>query len=410
MALYNTEKNEIIIKIVYFGAPNSGKKSNLSYLHANLPVESHSEIKSLSMGADKFVFMSCYSETNREIGGMTAGMHIYSPVGKLSNSTSYSRLFDGVDAVVFVADSLESRKEANLEYFELLKGALKDCKLDVGNIAMVMQFNKIDLVGEILNEEEMHELLNAELNSPFYCSVASEGIRVEDTLDGVSKIAFNTISAKLAGKEKVDFVTFSSMDKILEGYDSVGEFPEEEDNDNIDMKASSVSMENIETGEDDDEFPFLDNILFDDGSDNEEENSGEDNWKLHASELFNGSDSQKSVELENPFISLGEEDIDNSILGIENGCSSSVGKHREHSLSTSSVSEKKKIAEIEDLGHENWLKDDSPKVINLNIDRKTLVDNGGVLDKNLTIPISFKLGDEKINLSLNLDIRIYLNE
>ena len=44
--------------------------------------------------------------------------------------------------------------------------------------------------------------------------------------------------------------------------------------------------------------------------------------------------------------------------------------------------------ELEDLGHENWLGDDKKNIVNIHVDRSQFEETGGVIDKNVTIPIA----------------------
>ncbi len=403
MALYDTEKNEIVIKILYFGAESAGKRTNFHYLFKNLPLNSKPKLFNLKRENDEFLFLACYHPQELEISGMRAGIHLYCPVGSIKSPENLEIMFEDADGFIFVADSFKDRKDANLCSFDILREMVGKSGKNIREVPLAMQFNKIDMVGSVYGEEEMHEILNTELNAPFYGAVASEGIRVDDTLEGVVKMTFNSLSLRMQNKEDIKFVTFSSLDNLLEKFSMTVIEQEismaEKTNSVLETADPAISPDDY-----DEDFSLLDNLLVESNIDR----TVEEDWEQNAEELFKGKPEASAKEEGNPFSSLAEEDINSSILSIEEG--GLTVRTDTNNLSQVRFMEKNKLSRIEDLGHENWLKDDSPRVINLNIDRKELADMGGVTDKTITIPIAFKLGDDRVNLNLNLDIRIYLND
>jgi hypothetical protein len=97
----------------------------------------------------------------------------------------------GVDAVVFVADSQRELLRANRESWENLKENLALQGLNLNDLPHVLQYNKRDLK-DLLSVGDLDQLLN-EFNAPFFEAVASTGIGVEETLQGVVKLVARSL-------------------------------------------------------------------------------------------------------------------------------------------------------------------------------------------------------------------------
>ena len=86
----------------------------------------------------------------------------------------------GVDGVVFVADSLRVQKNKNIESLENLFQNLSDEGLSIGQMPIVLQYNKRDLMESnipLLPVEELENDLNEGLNVPFFEASAALGNR-----------------------------------------------------------------------------------------------------------------------------------------------------------------------------------------------------------------------------------------
>jgi hypothetical protein len=91
----------------------------------------------------------------------------------------------GVDGVVFVADSLEVRRKANLLSLKDLAENLKEEGKSIFNIPLVMQYNKRDLEQQgipILPLETLEQDLNSKLKGPYHLASALKGEGVGGTL------------------------------------------------------------------------------------------------------------------------------------------------------------------------------------------------------------------------------------
>ncbi len=94
---------------------------------------------------------------------------------------------------MFVADSQESRFEANLESMKNLEDALREHGLNIDTIPYVLQLNKRDLPTSMATDALRNALLRN--GEPVFEAVATEGVGVFDTLKAVAKL----ILARLKG-------------------------------------------------------------------------------------------------------------------------------------------------------------------------------------------------------------------
>jgi len=140
--------------------------------------------------------------------GMRMRVQLYTVPGQVHYNATRQVVLRGVDAVVFVADSQRELLRANREAWENLKDNLALQGLSLTELPHVLQYNKRDLQ-DVLSIEELDELLN-EFNAPFFEAVATTGVGVEETLQGVVKLVARSlrdrfkIPAEAAGAEIVE--------------------------------------------------------------------------------------------------------------------------------------------------------------------------------------------------------------
>jgi hypothetical protein len=84
--------------------------------------------------------------------------------------------------------------DANLESFENMRQNLEANEIDPEEIPIVFQYNKRDLPNA-LPLEIINERMNPK-GQPFYEAVAVKGLGVEETLKGVTKMVFKSLSMK----------------------------------------------------------------------------------------------------------------------------------------------------------------------------------------------------------------------
>ncbi len=200
MVLFNYSTKELTAKVVYYGAGLCGKTTNLQWIHEKLPIKNKGKMLSLATETDRTLFFDFLPIELGSIRGMKTRIQLYTVPGQVFYNATRRMVLKGADCVVFVCDSQEAVVEANLESFENLRENLRANEIDPNEVPIVLQYNKRDLPNA-LPIEILNERLNPR-NYPFFEAVAVKGIGVEDTLKGVTKMVFKSLSAKYGEPEK----------------------------------------------------------------------------------------------------------------------------------------------------------------------------------------------------------------
>jgi hypothetical protein len=90
-----------------------------------------------------------------------------------------------VDGIIFVADSLEVRREKNMISLKDLQSNLKEYGKNIFKVPLVIQYNKRDLADEgipLMSVEQMDRDLNRQLKVSAYPASAVKGTGVGVTL------------------------------------------------------------------------------------------------------------------------------------------------------------------------------------------------------------------------------------
>lgn len=187
MAFIDYVAREINFKIVYYGPGLSGKTSNFMYLYDKIESSLKSRMISLVTDHGRNLFFDFCPQGLRPIAGMQVRIHLYTIPGSAFYTEERHEILKGVDGLVYVADSLEIRREANVEILEDLRVGLAKHKLELSKIPKVFQFNKRDL-NQILTVDQ----LNADLNpsgASWFESIAPQGVGVFATLRECFRLA-----------------------------------------------------------------------------------------------------------------------------------------------------------------------------------------------------------------------------
>jgi len=185
VSLINYSSREINCKVVYYGPGLGGKTTNIQYVYEKLAPETKGKLVTLATEMDRTLFFDFLPLELGEVKGFKTRFHLYTVPGQVYYNASRKLILRGVDGIVFVADSSESRFDANIEALYNLHENLKEYDLSLDEIPFVMQWNKRDMPDAIPVDE-----LNAELNPEGFENfeaVAVNGVGVFDTLKCVAK-------------------------------------------------------------------------------------------------------------------------------------------------------------------------------------------------------------------------------
>jgi len=194
MVLFNYSTKELTAKVVYYGPGLCGKTTNLQFIHENLPDEVRGKMLSLATKTDRTLFFDFLPIDLGSIRGMKTRVQLYTVPGQVFYNETRKLVLKGADGIVFVADSQETMLGANVESFRNLEDNLKGHGMTLAEMPHVLQFNKRDLP-RLAGIEELNSGLNR-YNAPFYESVATTGIGVQDTLKAVVKLVLLHLTRK----------------------------------------------------------------------------------------------------------------------------------------------------------------------------------------------------------------------
>src|SRR5215211_1043508 len=170
MALIDIAGREIDAKIVYYGPALSGKTTNLRTIHARLPAEAKSELRSIATADERTIFFDFLPLDLGEVGGFTVRFHLATVPGQPMYERTRRAVLNGVDGVVFVADAGRGRLVDNRRSWEELARniAVQGKRLDA--LPLVLQYNKMDLP-DVLPASELDHALDG-VDAPRFEAVA----------------------------------------------------------------------------------------------------------------------------------------------------------------------------------------------------------------------------------------------
>ncbi len=179
----NWKLREVNLKIVYYGPALSGKTTNLEHVHARTNPNIRGELISLKTRGDRTIYFDFLQMELGQIAGLKPRFNLYTVPGQVYYVGSRKLVLQGVDGVVFVADSQLHRLEANYEAKLDMKKNLRELGHDPDTVPLVLQCNKRDLP-----RAAPVPLLQGRLglgHVPCFQSVATEGTGVFDTLKAI---------------------------------------------------------------------------------------------------------------------------------------------------------------------------------------------------------------------------------
>ncbi|MFP4459054.1 MAG: GTP-binding protein [Candidatus Zixiibacteriota bacterium] len=197
MSTINFAKKEINCKIVYYGCALSGKTTNLQYIHQHIASDTRSNMVSLNTKGDRTLFFDFLPLTTGSIEGFKTRFQLYTVPGQVIYNATRKLVLQGVDGVVFVADSQISRLQMNKESFQNLKENLAEMHLALDRVPYLLTYNKRDL-DDIAPTPFLNYLLNREKNKvPAIETIATNGYGVFKALNTISKMVLVKLITEL---------------------------------------------------------------------------------------------------------------------------------------------------------------------------------------------------------------------
>lgn len=191
----NWALQEINLKIVFYGPGMSGKTTNLEFIHSKLDPSLAGELVSLKTKEDRTIFFDFMQIEVGRIKGKKPKFNLYTVPGQVYYASSRKVILNGVDGLVFVADSQPHRMEANIETLLDLENNLKQDGQSLEEFPWVIQYNKRDLPG-VESVETLEKKLNF-FDVPYFEAVAVRGEGVFNTLKSIINNVVQHVQSQL---------------------------------------------------------------------------------------------------------------------------------------------------------------------------------------------------------------------
>ncbi len=200
MANINLKAKEIEVKIVYYGPGRCGKTTNLEYIFKTFRKNVSGEMVSAKTEGDRTLFFDFLPMGLGKIKGYDVRVQLYTVPGQVKYSSTRKMVLREVDGVVFVADSLEVRREKNMLSLKDLHQNLKEYGLSIFKLPLVLQHNKRDLAEQgipLMSIEQMEKDLNRQLKVPSFPASALKGDGVPQTLTTCLKLTMKSLKGQM---------------------------------------------------------------------------------------------------------------------------------------------------------------------------------------------------------------------
>ncbi len=200
MAVINLKTREVQVKIVYYGPGRGGKTTNLEYIHQKSKSRLKSDLLKIDTRGDRTLFFDFLPIEIGKIMGFNIRIQLYTVPGQQRYESTRRLVLNGVDGVVFVADSMEVCRKRNLISFEDYKKNLVLNKKTFRETPLVIQCNKIDLSMEgvsILPVRTIAGDLRIQEETPIYEGSALRGDNVIQTFKKITVLTMASIEDEL---------------------------------------------------------------------------------------------------------------------------------------------------------------------------------------------------------------------
>jgi len=195
MALFNYATRELSAKVVYYGPGLSGKTTNIEMVHHILQPDQKGRLISLPTETDRTLFFDFLPVDLGLLKGFKVRFHLYTVPGQVFYNATRRLVLQGVDGVVFVADSQKDMAQSNVESLKNLTENLATYGKRLDELPFVLQYNKRDLKN-VSSVQEMDKLLNP-MNVPVLEGIAKSGVGVSETLVTISRMVFTHLRKTL---------------------------------------------------------------------------------------------------------------------------------------------------------------------------------------------------------------------
>ena len=198
MVQINFAQKSVNLKVVYYGPGMSGKTTNLEVIHQRAPEGNRGDLTSISTDGDRTLFFDYMPLDLGTVAGMRTAFQLYTVPGQVYYNSTRKLVLQGVDGIIFVADSSASMINQNLESLRNLEENLNEYGKSLAALPHVIQLNKRDMP-DAMSVEELGRMLNQH-NAPMFEAIANTGQGVFPTLKALAASVLRNIMSEAGQK------------------------------------------------------------------------------------------------------------------------------------------------------------------------------------------------------------------
>ncbi len=213
---FNSAQRELVLKVVYYGPPLSGKAANHQALHRLLNPELCGRLTTLDTANDRTLFFDLLPLSMKTRTGYRIKIKLFTVPGQVIHAATRRLVLAGADGVVFVADSQLTEARNNNEFWRGMNRYMREHGLDPERMPTVIQFNKRDLPGIRSEEELLH--MREKGPEPIVKAVAVRGEGVRETLYMLLKRLFDELNARYRFEERFEISSSEFLAGVFQDF------------------------------------------------------------------------------------------------------------------------------------------------------------------------------------------------
>jgi len=192
MPLVNHARQEIHLKVVYYGPGLGGKTTNLEHIHSKTRPELRGKLISLATESERTLFFDLLPVELGSFKGYQVRLHLCTVPGQIAHDRTRRLILRHVDGIVFVVDSQSFRVDDNIESIHNLSENLRRQGDDPDRLPLVVQYNKRDLPAS-MPVEELRAVLGVPEGTPEVEATATTGAGVFPTVKEALKACLKIV-------------------------------------------------------------------------------------------------------------------------------------------------------------------------------------------------------------------------
>lgn len=192
MPLVNHARQEIHLKVVYYGPGLGGKTTNLEHIHGKTRPELRGKLISLATESERTLFFDLLPVELGRFKGYQVRLHLCTVPGQIAHDRTRRLVLRHVDGIVFVVDSQPDRLADNRESIANLYENLKLQGDDPDRLPLVVQYNKRDLKN-VMSIAELREELRVPADVDEVEAQAAFGVGVFETVKAIFKACLKIV-------------------------------------------------------------------------------------------------------------------------------------------------------------------------------------------------------------------------